>query len=495
MAGNANMSASVSGRSDTSLPASSHLTAPSTEPPLASNPDAAPFVPHVFDLVYIARRAELSVSRPDMQLYLGAQAINQSTFLGQGASFEVSCKKIPKSDGLEYTTESIGLTISIRQGQREERVLVYKTARIAFSELGEPLVKDRRAMNSVLMEIYALSHPPLYKHSNIVTLLALGWDTNPYNPSFRLPVIVTEYADQGNLAALQMREILTSETKRNLSLDIGRGLEVLHRCGIIHGDVKSENILIFSDTEKKYVAKLGDFGFSIVGQASADQVSIAGTTPWRAPEATRPVPRHLLKNTDVYSYGLTLWRIAMDGMNPFHILRDHSASQTDTTLTEDTERLKSEDRLKDRTQPDQWFPQWVVSSMDKLFAGSLPDVKELPQLLQQAFSGLEQGTSDPPQSLDFAKYIYWVMLRYGMSNHPFHQQIKQRLLTEASLDPFYGRVGESLRKCVLRNPLDRDLSGAICGLSGSTDIEQEARYVLPRIVLLEFFFVVFIPDC
>lgn len=76
------MAASFSGRPDTSLPASDRVTSPLTDSPPTSKPDAAPFVPHVFDLVYIARRAELSVARPVMQLYLGVQAIDQSTFLG-----------------------------------------------------------------------------------------------------------------------------------------------------------------------------------------------------------------------------------------------------------------------------------------------------------------------------------------------------------------------------------------------------------------------------
>ena len=469
------MAASFSGRPDTSLPASDRVTSPSTDSPPISKPDAAPFVPHVFDLVYIARRAELSVARPVMQLYLSAQAIDQSTFLGQGASFEVSCKKIPKSDGFEYKIQCMGLTMSSRQGKHDEQVLVYKTANVAFSELGEPLAKDRRAMNSILMEIYALTHPPLYKHSNIITLLALGWGTNPYNPSYRLPVIVTEFADQGNLAALQARETLTSETKRNLSLDIGRGLQVLHACGIIHGDVKSENVLIFSDPKKKYVAKLGDFGFSLVGEASADQVYIGGTTPWRAPETTEPVPRHLLTGTDVYSYGLTVWRIAMDGMNPFHFLHDHFPSKTGISMAEATEQLKNEDVLKEKTQLDQWYPQWAIYSMDKLSAGSLPDLKQIVPLPQQDLDKLIKGATITSQTLDFLKYTYWATFRHGTSSNPLLQNVKQGLLKAASLDPFYGKVGELIKNCVVKNSSDRNLAVAMSGLSGSDDCRRKVE--------------------
>ncbi|EXJ78717.1 serine/threonine protein kinase [Capronia coronata CBS 617.96] len=468
------MSSSFSGRPDTSVPASSSPTAPSNDP-LSDSQDAAPFVPNIFDLVYLARRAEISVTRPAMQLFLGAQAIDQSTYLGHGASFEVFYKRVPKSGGINYETKGMGLTISTRQGQYDERVLVYKTAKIAFNEMGEPLAKDRRAMDSVLMELYALIHPPLYEHRNIVTLLALGWGSNPYNPSYRLPVIVTEHADHGNLAALQAKEILPSETKRNLSLDIGRGLEVLHRCGIIHGDVKSENILIFSDPQKKYVAKLGDFGFSIVGLASTEPVRIGGTTPWRAPETIAAIPRHLLAQTDVYSFGLTVWRIAMDGMSPFHVICGDSGGGT--SLTDEIERLKREDLLTAKADLGEWYPGWVLSAMEKLAGGSVPDMMKVVQMLQQVQTTLAGGGMKMLQAIDFIKYIYWLLHQHGMSNTPLHGQIKQGLITAALSDPFYGKVAEVLKRCVLRNPVDRDLAGAMSLLNRSDDIQQDAEYV------------------
>lgn len=465
------MSDSFSGRPDTSRPASSDVS-PSNESS-QREPDTAPFVPHVFDLVYLARQVELSVARPAMQLYLGAQAVDQSTFLGEGASFEVSCKKMPKSDGIMHTTQSIGATFSMRQGQYDERMLVYKTARIAFTDLGEPLIKDRRAMDSVLMEIYALTHPPLYKHPNIVTLLALGWGTNPYNASYRLPVIITEYADQGSLAALQAREVLDSETKLSLCMDIAKGLQVLHRCGIVHGDVKSENVLVFSDPQKKYVAKLGDFGFSVVGEASTAEVKIGGTSPWRAPETTKPVLRHLLKSTDIYSYGLTVWRVAMDGINPFSVLQPILTPNT-TSLAEATEYLKAQDLLKDRTHLGDWYPQWAMSSLDRLNAQALPDMETIATLLQQAARNSSEDGVTTHQALEFHKEMHWLAQRYGMSDDPIQQQLKQRLLTAATLDPFYGKLNETLRRCVARDPMDRDLLGALTSLSGSDESKNDA---------------------
>ena len=55
-------------------------------------------------------------------------------------------------------------------------------------------------------------------------------------------------------------------------------------------------------------------------------------------------------------------------------------------MAEATERLKNEDVLKDKTQLDQWYPQWAIYSMDKLSAGSLPDPEQIVPLPQQDHS-------------------------------------------------------------------------------------------------------------
>lgn len=51
------------------------------------------------------------------------------------------------------------------------------------------------------------------------------------------PVILTEFAEYGTLAALQRSQTLKIDVKLNLCLDIGLGVQALHDCGIVHGDV------------------------------------------------------------------------------------------------------------------------------------------------------------------------------------------------------------------------------------------------------------------
>ncbi|KAL5325057.1 hypothetical protein ACEPPN_006179 [Leptodophora sp. 'Broadleaf-Isolate-01'] len=463
------MSSTFSGRPDTSRPMASDEAGPTPETYSEDIIAEATFIPNVFDLVYMGRRAGLSVRQPAMQLYLGAQAMDQSSFLGQGASFEVSSKKVPRSEGFVFEVKAIGATLSTRQGQFDGRTLVYKTARIAFSNLGEPLAKDRRAMNSVMMEIYALMHPPLYEHANIVTLLALGWGTNPFESSYRLPVIVTEHADRGNLADLQAREILTSEVKRTISLDIAHGLQVLHRCGIIHGDMKSENVLIFSHPQKTYVAKLGDFGFSIVGEASAPRVNIGGTMPWRAPESYGLVAREYLAKTDVYSYGLTVWRLAMDGSNPFSVLYESGSTASGVTLAAFTSRLRDDDLVKDQAQFNRWYQPFILYAMNKLFGDTLPPMDQVVQLLQRAQAALQTGNMNTSQGLEFLKYMFWLVHRLGMSGQLLSGKIGEHLVARALSDGFYGKLDTILASCLSKVSEERDLSVAISTLSNPNE--------------------------
>jgi ankyrin repeat protein/serine/threonine protein kinase len=469
------MSSTFSGRPETSRPLESDKaeSTPATSPE-GTNTEA-PFVPNVFDLVHMGRRAELSVVQPAMQLYLGAQAVDQSSFLGEGASFEVSSKKMPRSEGFVFETRAMGLTLSTRQAQHDERTLVYKTARIAFSNLGEPLPTHRRAMDSVMMEIYALMHPPLYEHANIVTLLALGWGTNPFESSFRLPVLVTEYADHGNLADLQARETLTSEMKLKLSLDIAYGLQVLHRCGIIHGDLKSENVLIFSHPHRTYIAKLGDFGFSIVGQASAPQVNIGGTMPWRAPESQAPVARDFLTKTDIYSYGLTIWRLAMDGGNPFAILHEFGPTASSSTLPTFTSQLREQDLVAAHAQLKYWYQPFVLFAMGKLYGDPLIPTDQVVQLLQRAQVTLRAVNMDTRQGLEFLKYMLWLVHRLKLSRQPLSDNIGEQLVAVAVSDVFYGKLNAVLAGCLPLDPRQRDLSVAISSLSSTNGDQQHTN--------------------
>lgn len=79
--------------------------------------------------------------------------------------------------------------------------------------------------------------------------------------------------------------------------------------GIIHGDIKPANVLIFENDSKQYVARVADFGYSTWLGGANDLVLMPRTQYWTAPEwHHRPIHNASAVKMDVYSFGmLCLW--------------------------------------------------------------------------------------------------------------------------------------------------------------------------------------------
>jgi len=175
------------------------------------------------------------------------------------------------------------------------------------------------------LEVLALCHPPLRSHRNIVKLLAWGLDYDPrlgdqvVNPIS--PILMVEHANCSlrELLARARREIpIPILVRRKLCFDVCNAVSVLHNCGIVHGDIKTDNILIFpaEKAERCCLAKLSDFGLS-VGEEQANSsrprsYSGLGTPGWQAPElvhGSSVVKVEDLPKCDLYSLGLVLWSV------------------------------------------------------------------------------------------------------------------------------------------------------------------------------------------
>ncbi|RLN73286.1 hypothetical protein BBJ28_00011757 [Nothophytophthora sp. Chile5] len=114
------------------------------------------------------------------------------------------------------------------------------------------------------------------------------------------PFFVCERASQGTILSI-VKGYARSVAWRFLR-DAAEGLQHLHDHGIVHGDLKGNNILV-SDN----IAKLADFGLSIVVSrevsASGDEGAL-GAFRWKAPECltgSRPTFA-----SDIYSFGMCI---------------------------------------------------------------------------------------------------------------------------------------------------------------------------------------------
>lgn len=214
------------------------------------------------------------------------------------------------------------------------------------------LDRERTNWSAMLLEIRSLLHEPIRYHPNIVRLLGLGWGSSSESDSM-YPMLVLEHATFGSLYHLQAGSPpLPFAIKQKLCYDVARGLAVLHACGIIHGDVKDRNVLVFKNRGKNargqpYTAKLADFGGAVMDISGRHGNTLAMPTPtFQAPEVdeTQLLSPEGLKRTDMYSFGMLVWNTLIDGN-----LSDDKGLARELELEAVTERelhaLKKSDEL------------------------------------------------------------------------------------------------------------------------------------------------------
>lgn len=218
------------------------------------------YVPHVFDLVTPTHRAKETSKLNIPPVFLQSEAVDSSLLLGHGASFTVTRQAMPAGPKELVERTDMGRWIVEKPIKAPEPP---NTLCIRRQDCGSKraFIRLRREIEGrskvVLTEFHALLHPPLLQRPNIIDFLGLAWGSNHVEPLHRLPVLVVEYGDLGTLADVQLgSSSLSNALKPDLRLGIARGLEVLHRHGIVHGDVKPENIIICSHKEKILVLEL-----------------------------------------------------------------------------------------------------------------------------------------------------------------------------------------------------------------------------------------------
>lgn len=104
---------------------------------------------------------------------------------------------------------------------------------------------------------------------------------------------------------------LSEDDVVSMATDICRGLSLCHKFGIIHRDIKPDNIFI--SPAGNY--KLGDFGIARIIEQTSSAMSRKGTYGYMAPEVYWG--RKYGKTVDLYSLGLVMYRFLNDGRMPF----------------------------------------------------------------------------------------------------------------------------------------------------------------------------------
>jgi serine/threonine-protein kinase len=122
---------------------------------------------------------------------------------------------------------------------------------------------------------------------------------------------------EGETLSAMLKRMGALDLRRALALatQIAEGLSVAHRAGVIHRDVKPQNIMVRPDN----TIKVMDFGIARLRDAGGGQLTsmgvIMGTPEYMAPERIRTGLAS--ERTDIYSFGVMLYEM-LAGEVPFN---------------------------------------------------------------------------------------------------------------------------------------------------------------------------------
>jgi serine/threonine protein kinase/tetratricopeptide (TPR) repeat protein len=197
------------------------------------------------------------------------------------------------------------------------------------------ILQNRMALTVEFQALASLHHP------NIVGVLDYGWDSN------NTPFFTMTYLEQTKNILVASQDA-TIDVKLDYLVQLLQALLYVHRRGMVHRDLKPDNILVTTDGRVKLV----DFG--IAATEDDEQNGMLGTMLYMPPEVIRGgVGKVNIKRTaDLYAVGLIAYEM-FTGVYPFDtnnsksLLRDILNTIPDLSLIPDltSERQKIKTRL------------------------------------------------------------------------------------------------------------------------------------------------------
>ena len=156
------------------------------------------------------------------------------------------------------------------------------------------------------------------RHPNIIKIYSVGRDGDAV-------YFAMDYYPSGLAERLEVSNSLPEEFVVRVGVDVAQALGYAHREGVIHRDIKVDNILF--DTHGNAV--VADFGIARAVSGYSGQTGtnmVVGTPQYFAPEQARAKP--LDGRADIYSLGVTLYRAAtgrlpFEGDDWYEIARQH----------------------------------------------------------------------------------------------------------------------------------------------------------------------------
>ena len=176
------------------------------------------------------------------------------------------------------------------------------------------------------------------EHPNIVNIYDVGSERGMH-------YIVMEYVEGITLKTyIEKKGQLSFKEAVSIAIQVGRGIEAAHNKGIIHRDIKPQNIII--STEGK--VKVTDFGIARAANSNTISSDVMGSVHYSSPEQARN--GFVDGKSDIYSLGIVMYEM-VTGRVPF---------DGDTTVAVAIQHLQEE-----MVSPSAYAPNLPIS-MEKI---------------------------------------------------------------------------------------------------------------------------------
>ena len=141
-------------------------------------------------------------------------------------------------------------------------------------------------------------------HPNIVNVFDVGDDNGVYYIVMELieGITLKEY--------ISKKGKLSVKEATSIAIQVSMGLEAAHSHGIVHRDVKPQNIIISMDGK----VKVTDFGIARAASSNTISSNVMGSVHYSSPEQVRG--GYSDEKSDIYSLGITLYEM-VTGKVPF----------------------------------------------------------------------------------------------------------------------------------------------------------------------------------
>jgi eukaryotic-like serine/threonine-protein kinase len=238
---------------------------------------------------------------------------------------------------------------SIGKGGMGEVFLALDTKldrKVALKILPSEFAEDADRMNRFVREAKSAS---ALNHPNIITIYEIGESGGTH-------YIATEFIEGGTLRKHLKGENFSLKTVLDIAIQIASALQTAHSAGIVHRDIKPDNVMIRSDG----LAKILDFGIAklseppmiagglSVGEEDATAIKpqstspglVVGTANYMSPEQAKG--KEIDARSDIFSFGIVF----------YEMLTGKRAFEGETALESISSILKDEPRPISQILPD-----------------------------------------------------------------------------------------------------------------------------------------------